>query len=235
MRSVSLSALPAPFRRTTQTAPFGSIQDLTCRSRSRSRLPAAAMKTRSQGASGLPTTMSRVRCRSSFTNQASSMSNSATLAPGLTPSLSRSGLVVSATDGSKHDHPQEPAAIGTGDGKRDQRNRVADAAGEKAAETDHGPEDDGTAHASGHSTEKGRGRTWFQTSITCRSLTAPGTEPEYTWLKKKRVSGWRFFNFPAASQLMWLKTSPGPVASTIATSAPFTSLSSGAVDSVSPE
>src|SRR2546429_4809137 len=106
MRSVSLRGLRPPFGRTTQIAPLGSIHDLTCTRRSRSRLSLAPMKTRSHGPFGLPTTISEVRSRNSFTNEASPMWTSATLAPGLTPSLSRSGLVVSATDGSKHNDPQ---------------------------------------------------------------------------------------------------------------------------------
>src|SRR6266436_2876528 len=125
MRSVSFSVLRPPFGRTTQIAPLGSIHDLTCLRRSRSRFSLAPMKTRSHGVFGLPTQMSDVRRRSSFTNQASSMSTSAILAPGLTPSLSRSGLIVSATHGSKHDHPEEPPRVGPRDGECDDRDRVA--------------------------------------------------------------------------------------------------------------
>src|SRR5207244_6185065 len=112
----------------------------------------------------------------------------------------------------------------------------ADAAREQAAETRQRREHQSSRNPSRHSTGERRGVvTSFQTSITCRSLTAPVTVPEYTWLKRKRVCGCRFLSLRAASQLMWLKTSPGPVASTIATSAPLTSLSRGAVGSVSPE
>src|SRR5207245_6003909 len=129
-----------------------------------------------------------------------------------------------------------PAAHRAGDDQAADRDRVADATREQTATTRQHREDHGPRHPTSHSTSERRGVVGlFQTSITCRSLTAPVMVPEYTWLNKKRVSGCRFFNLAAASQLMWLNTSPGPVASTMATSAPFTSLSRGDVGSVSPE
>src|SRR5207302_3490466 len=149
---------------------------------------------------------------------------------------SASCFLIAAANRAEDDDSQQPAAVRAGDGEDDDRDRTADAAREQAAETRQRREHQSSRNPSRHSTGERRGVAGrFQTSITCRSLTAPVTVPEYTWLKKKRVSGWRLRNFLAASQLMWLKTSPGPVASTIAASAPWTSLSSGAVGSVSAE
>src|SRR6266576_1011547 len=161
-------------------------------------------------------------------NEGSSRPTTATLAPG----LSRSGLAVSATHRSKDDHAEQPTAVSAGNRQGDEGDRVADATRQQPTKSNHRAENHRAGDPAGHRAHE---RRRFQTWITCRSLTAPLTVPEYTWLKKKRVPGCRLFNFAAASQLIWLKTSPGPVASTIATSAPFTSLSSGAVDSVSPE
>src|SRR5207248_10003221 len=204
--------------------------------RSRSRGDLTPRKTRSHGDFGLPVTTWRVRSRSRARNEGSSTSTTATFEPGLTPSLSRSGFVVSATDRSEDDHAEQPPRVGAGDDQHDQRDRVADAARQQAPEAHEGAEDERAGDAARGGTDQRRGRQACpQTSTTWRSLTAPVMVPEYTWLKKKRVPGWRRFSFPAASQLMWLKTSPGPVASTMATSAWSTSLSSGAVGSVSPE
>src|SRR6266516_6613676 len=178
MRSVSRRSLRPPFGRMTQIAPFGSIQVLTSFRPSRSRLSVAAMNTRSQRVRGRPWTMSVVRCRSSFTKEASSMSTSATLAPGLTPSLSRSGLVVSATDGPEHDDTQEPAGVCARYGESDQGDRVADPTRQQAAQPDHGGKNDGAGDSAGQDTDQGGGAPRVQTSITCRSLTAPVTVPE---------------------------------------------------------
>src|SRR6266487_6062882 len=162
MRSVSRRSLRPPFGRMTQIAPFGSIQVLTSFRPSRSRLSVAAMNTRSQRVRGRP----------------SSMSTSAILAPGLTPSLSRSGLVVSATDGPEHDDTQQPAGVCTRYGESDQGDRVADPTRQQAAQPDHGGKNDGAGDSAGQDTDQGGGAPRVQTSITCRSLTAPVTVPE---------------------------------------------------------
>src|ERR1700674_3760057 len=93
MTSVSRISERPPFGRTTQIAPFGSIQPLTSLMRLRSFSSHAPMKTRSTGSRGRPLTTSEVRPRSRATKPASSRSTIATLEPGLTPSLSSRGRV----------------------------------------------------------------------------------------------------------------------------------------------
>src|SRR5205809_1823614 len=179
IRSVSRSGLPAPFARTTQIAPFGSIQVLSSRSRARSRRSFAPRKTRSHGVRGLPLTTSRVRPRRSFMKEGSSRSTTATFDPGLTPSLSRSGFVVSATHRSEDDHAQQPSGIRARDHKDDQGDRVADPARQQAAEAHEEAEHDRAGDAARGRTDQRRRRDpGSQTSITCRSLTAPVTVPE---------------------------------------------------------
>src|SRR4029077_11392907 len=230
IRSVSRRGLPGPFRRTTQIAPLGSIHSLACRSRSRSALSSAPKITMSHTRRGFPSATSRVRPRSCFTKEASSMSITATREPGLTPSLSRSGFVVSATDRSEDDHTEQPATVRARYREDDRRHRTCNTARQQAAKPHQQSEDQGAGDPARHGADQRRGGDLrSQTSITCRSLTAPVVVPEYTWLNRKRVSGCLLRSRAAFSQLIWLKTSPGPVASTIATSAPSTSLSSGAV------
>src|SRR4029077_2500985 len=88
MTSVSRSSLRPPLGRTTHTAPFGSIHNFTWLMRRRSVRVSADRKTRSQRPLGRPRVMSEVRSRSSFKKSGSSTPTIATLAPGLTPSLS---------------------------------------------------------------------------------------------------------------------------------------------------
>src|SRR5258706_8247668 len=145
-------------------------------------------------------------------------------------------LGAAAANGAEHDHADQPARVSPGDPEDDDRDRAVDTAGKQEAEREQSSEDSRTRDSTGQRADQRRGCDPFlQTSITWKSATAPSTVPLYTWLNMNRVLGWRFFKAVASSQLMWLKTSPGPVASTMAMSAPSTSASSGAVGSVSPE
>src|ERR1700694_5768230 len=66
-----------------------------------------------------------------------------------------------------------------------------------------------------------------QASTTSRSWTPQGASPAKTWLKRKRVPGWRSARAFASSQLVWLSAPPGAVASVMATSGPLTRFSRG--------
>src|SRR5450759_422933 len=141
-----------------------------------------------------------------------------------------------AANGAEDDHADKPARICSGDGEDDDRDHAVDPAGQQQTECEERSEHHGSHDSTGKRPGKDRDRDSApQTSITWKSSTAPSTVPPYTWLNMNRVLGWRFFKAVASSQLMWLKTSPGPVASTMAMSAPSTSSSRGAVGSVSPE
>src|SRR5260370_13743552 len=137
-----------------------------------------------------------------------------------------------APDRSENDHAHQPRRIGAGDGEHDHRDRAGNPARQQQAQADEAHQHDGAGDDTDGSSSYVRG---LQTSTTCRSVTASSTVPEYRWLNMNLVLGWRRLSSEADSQLMWLNTSPGPVASTMATSAPSTSASSGAVASVSPE
>jgi hypothetical protein len=126
----------------------------------------------------------------------------ATFEPGLTPSLSRSGLVegtsglrllslgTAASDGAEHDHTNQPAGVRAGDGKDDDRDDARDAVHQEQPESDEPGEDEGTSNATNHGTnQSGGGDPGLQTSITWRSLTAPATVPLYRWLNMNRVFG----------------------------------------------
>ena len=86
--------------------------------------------------------------------------------------------LVAAADGAEDDDPEQPASINAGDGEDDDRDRIADAARKKAAQARQRGEDDRARDATCHRAhQRGGVVTSFQTSITCRSLTAPVTVP----------------------------------------------------------
>jgi len=122
-----------------------------------------------------------------------------------------------APNSAEDDHAQKPPCVCARDGEDDDRDHALHAGHQEKSEADESAEDEGACNPTCQRTHEHRG--WvsgLQISITWRSSTAPSTVPLYRWLNMNRVFGWRFFNSVADSQLMWLKTSPGPVASTIA-------------------
>src|SRR3989442_12055845 len=168
IRSVSRNSLRPPFGRTTQTAPLGSIHFLASSSLRSSEKVLAPRNTRSTFERGLPMTMSAVRSRTSFTKAGSSRLTTATLEPGLTPSLSSSGrveyksallrfLTIAAADRAVDDHSHEPSSVRTRNGEDHGRHRVCDAARQEQTETDETHQHQGAGDDSDHGARKVRG------------------------------------------------------------------------------
>src|SRR5438132_4339818 len=180
MRSVSRRAPRPPLRRTTQTAPLGSIHSLTSRSRSRSAASSAPMKTRSTFDRGLRVTMFEVRSLTRLLKPGSSRLTIATFEPGFTPSLSSSGRVetasgltrlaaIATSNRAEDDDPDQPCRISARQRQHHDRNFTGDAAVQQEAETDEACQH----HSAGKDPDHSAGYVGcVQISITCRSLAA---------------------------------------------------------------
>src|SRR2546427_8224695 len=186
MRSVSRRAPRPPLRRTTQTAPLGSIHSLTSRRRARSAASSLPMKTRSTFERGLRVTTSAVRSLICLLKAGSSRLTIATFDPGLTPNLSSNGRVetssglarlaaIAPSNRAENDDADQPCRIRARQRQHHDRNFTGDPAVQQEAETDEACQHHGAGKDPDHGARYVR---CVQTSITCRSLAASSSVPE---------------------------------------------------------